>query len=135
VNRRAMFVLHVRPEPGVDAIRNLRGWLKQGLRTFGLRCIDVKQQESEMAFNLRDTETQDSNTVPAGIYLLTTHANKRGGFGDDGSLVLAKSERTMMLELEYTIELECTTVNGKKVWNREHTAEHSWIGSRWSSAT
>jgi hypothetical protein len=132
VNRRSVFVLHVQPEPGVDAIRNLRGWLKQGLRTFGLRCLGIEEaqtQESDMAFNLRDTETQDSNTVPPGIYLLQTHVHKRGGFGDDHSLVLAKSQRTMMLELEHTIEMECKITNGKKAWDHEHVGRTllDWI--------
>jgi hypothetical protein len=50
-----MFVLRVRPEPGVDAIRNLRGWLKQGFRSFGLRCLSVEEthSEGEMKMDMR----------------------------------------------------------------------------------
>jgi hypothetical protein len=38
---RAVYVLTVRPEPGVDSIRALRAWLKIGLRTFGLKCVGL----------------------------------------------------------------------------------------------
>jgi hypothetical protein len=41
---RPVYMLRVRPEPGVvDAIRALRGWLKLGLRTFGLRCVSIEE--------------------------------------------------------------------------------------------
>jgi hypothetical protein len=42
-----MFALRIRAEPGVDAIRALRGWLKVGLRTFGLRCVEITPKEKE----------------------------------------------------------------------------------------
>jgi hypothetical protein len=48
---RPVFCVHVQAEPGVDAIRNLRAWLKRGLREFGLRCVsikEVKQKETNM---------------------------------------------------------------------------------------
>jgi hypothetical protein len=45
---RPIFVVQVRAEPGVDAIRALRAWLKTGLRVFGLRCVGIQQQESVM---------------------------------------------------------------------------------------
>ena len=41
---RRIFALRVRIEPGVDAIRNLRRWLKLGLRQFGIRCIDAREE-------------------------------------------------------------------------------------------
>jgi hypothetical protein len=41
---RSVFVLQVRPEPGVpDVIRSLRSWLKQGLRAHGLRCVSIEE--------------------------------------------------------------------------------------------
>ena len=41
---RPVFVLQVRPEPGVpDVIRSLRSWLKQGLRAHGLRCVSIEE--------------------------------------------------------------------------------------------
>src|SRR4051812_31832226 len=41
---RSVFVLQVRPEPGVpDVIRSLCSWLKQGLRAHGLRCVSIEE--------------------------------------------------------------------------------------------
>jgi hypothetical protein len=40
-------------EPGVDVIRSLRAWLKVGLRTFGLRCVAIKQQEKNEMVDVR----------------------------------------------------------------------------------
>ena len=40
---RPIFVLRLRPEPGADAIRNLRGLLKIALRRFRLRCIGIEE--------------------------------------------------------------------------------------------
>jgi hypothetical protein len=45
---RPVFVLRLRPEPGVDAPRALRGMrilLKIALRRFGLRTIEARQEE------------------------------------------------------------------------------------------
>ena len=39
----AVFLLTLRPEPGTDSIRALRGLLKIALRRFGLRCIAVRE--------------------------------------------------------------------------------------------
>jgi hypothetical protein len=38
------YVLTVQPLPGVDAIRALRWGLKTLLRRYGLRCVDLSQQ-------------------------------------------------------------------------------------------
>jgi hypothetical protein len=41
---RPVFALQVRPEPDVsDVIRSLRVWLKQGLRSHGLRCVSIEE--------------------------------------------------------------------------------------------
>src|SRR5262245_55625802 len=48
-SERTTYVVTVRPEPGVDDIRALRGWLKRGLRDFGLRCIGITPQKQEIA--------------------------------------------------------------------------------------
>jgi hypothetical protein len=42
-----MFVLTLRPLPGVDAIRALRWVLKGLLRQHGLRCVDLGKQSHE----------------------------------------------------------------------------------------
>jgi hypothetical protein len=38
------YVVRLRPEPGVDAVRALRGMLKQALRRFGLRAVEVREE-------------------------------------------------------------------------------------------
>jgi hypothetical protein len=56
-DERASYLLMVRAEPGVDAIRALRAWLKMGLRAFGLRCVEVREElqtkEAVMAIDMR----------------------------------------------------------------------------------
>lgn len=45
-NQRPVFRVRLRPEPHVtDAIRNLRALLKAALRRFGMRAVDVVQEE------------------------------------------------------------------------------------------
>jgi hypothetical protein len=43
MKRRPTFIIHLRPEPRVDAARALRGALKVLLRRFGLRAVDVRR--------------------------------------------------------------------------------------------
>jgi hypothetical protein len=49
---RPVFILHIRAEPGgsgePSVIRRVKAWLKRGLRDYGLRCVSIKQEESEM---------------------------------------------------------------------------------------
>ena len=41
-----MFVLTLRPLPGVDRIRSLR-WVRKGLlRQHGMRCVDLREIKS-----------------------------------------------------------------------------------------
>jgi hypothetical protein len=40
---RSVFTLQVQSEPGVDVIRNLRRWLKIGLRSLGLKCTSIEE--------------------------------------------------------------------------------------------
>jgi hypothetical protein len=42
-----MFMLCVRARPNIDAIKALRGWLKSGLRNFGLCCVSIEEVESK----------------------------------------------------------------------------------------
>ena len=44
--QRPVFVLHLRPEPGVDAERALRRLLKTALRAFGLRALACQPARS-----------------------------------------------------------------------------------------
>jgi hypothetical protein len=46
--RRITYRLLVRAEPDVvDEIRALRGWLKQGLRMFGMKCLNITPNDKE----------------------------------------------------------------------------------------
>ncbi len=98
---RPVVTVQVRAEPGVDLIRALRGWLKIGLRNFGLRCITIKQ-EDEMAYDLNEAEKQQGGTVPEGIYALEARI-KPGGAGDDYLLRRSKNGALEMLQLELKV--------------------------------
>jgi hypothetical protein len=50
---RPAYVLKVRAEPGVNDIRALRAWLKIGLRTFGLRCVEIEQSNRRVKMDMR----------------------------------------------------------------------------------
>jgi hypothetical protein len=41
------YLIRLRPQPGVDAIRALRAALKVLLRRFGLKAIEVKEEKSK----------------------------------------------------------------------------------------
>jgi hypothetical protein len=43
--KRPVFIIKARAEPGIDPIRALRAALKVLLRRFGLRVIDIREQE------------------------------------------------------------------------------------------
>jgi hypothetical protein len=114
---RPVFALRVRAEPDTrDEIRRLRAWLKRGLRDFGLRCLDIHQEQGRttMAINLNDTPTQrDRELAPPGVYCLKAEVTP-GGAGDGGILRRAKNGRSLMLELK------CEVVGGK------HAGRYIW---------
>jgi hypothetical protein len=41
--QRPVFVLHLRPEPDIDAVKALRALLKLSLRKFGMRCTSIAE--------------------------------------------------------------------------------------------
>jgi hypothetical protein len=53
---RPVFVVHLRPEPRVDAIRALRHGLKTLHRRFGLRAVSVVQDGTDHAVELAGEE-------------------------------------------------------------------------------
>jgi len=112
-----MFALRVRAEPGVDAIRGLRAWLKRGLREYGLRCLEIQQvndrENEDMAINLNDADDQDRSVMPPGPCWVKSRV-KRGNSGDDGLLRLAKNQHSLMLELEYVV-IDDDEWRGKKI--------------------
>jgi hypothetical protein len=52
--KRPAYLLVVRPEPGVDDICALRGWLKVGLRHFGLKCLGVTPKHGDVTMDARE---------------------------------------------------------------------------------
>jgi hypothetical protein len=47
MSERPTFIVHLRPEPGVeDPIRSLRHFLKRALRSWGLRCVDIREERA-----------------------------------------------------------------------------------------
>jgi hypothetical protein len=42
----AAFTVTLRPLPGCDGVRALRALLKRALRTYGLKCTDIRGGES-----------------------------------------------------------------------------------------
>jgi hypothetical protein len=113
---RLMFALRVRAEPGVDAIRSLRAWLKRGLRDHGLRCLEIQQvndKESDMAINLNDADDQNRSVMPPGAEWVRARI-KRGNSGENGLLTLQKNQHGLMLVLELTV-LDNDKWRGKKI--------------------
>ena len=114
---RPVYVLQVRAEPGVDATRALRAWLKTGLQMYGLRCVEVREepqtQEAIMPIDLTDTKSQ-SDPIPAGVYRLRAEL-MAGTAGTDHLLKVARNGVDLMLVLE------CTVIEGKhrgrKLWD------------------
>jgi hypothetical protein len=55
-NERITYLLTIRAEPGVDAVRSLRALLKAMLRTYGLRCVKLQEdkQQGRMTMDMRD---------------------------------------------------------------------------------
>jgi hypothetical protein len=48
--KRPVFVLRLRPEPRVtDPVRALRSALKRLLRSYGLRCVDIREDHEEVS--------------------------------------------------------------------------------------
>jgi hypothetical protein len=50
---RSVFTLRVRAAADIDEVRALRGWLKVGFRTFGLRCLEIEQSNRRTKMDMR----------------------------------------------------------------------------------
>jgi hypothetical protein len=103
---RPVYLVHVRAEPGVAAVRSLRGWLKAGLRHFGLRCVGAIEEQTNkeitMPYDLNTAEKEGGSTIPPNLYWLMAKV-KPGGAGDDYMLRRSKNHCLEMLELELTV--------------------------------
>jgi hypothetical protein len=71
-HKRPVFVLALRPEPRVDAIRALRVPLKVLLRPFGLRAIRIEEREAD---DVKATLNCSRSCLPLGIFLLRNAAH------------------------------------------------------------
>jgi len=117
---RLMFALRVRAEPGVDAVRSLRAWLKRGLRDYGLRCVRIQQvnderENDDMTINLNDADDQDRSVMPPGAYWMKARV-RPGNTGPDGLLRLAKNGFSLMLNLELVV-IDDDEWRGKKIFD------------------
>jgi hypothetical protein len=60
---RRQFVLTLRPEPGVDAIRSLRWGLKSLLRRHGLRCVAIMEVPPETQLEELDHHARSATSA------------------------------------------------------------------------
>jgi hypothetical protein len=121
-DERVVFVLRVRAEDGVDEIRALRAWLKQGLREFGLVCVEVCEEN-----NQRRRLTMDMRKY-ASTYIKSD--NVRDGPIQTRIVNVFESEQygRPVLELETGSQFTLNDGNTNtliKAWGLESTA---WIG-------
>ena len=47
IANRPVFVLRLQPLPEVDTIKALRALLKRALRSYGLRCVGLREEPSD----------------------------------------------------------------------------------------
>ena len=60
---RLVYMLQVRAEPGVDAIRVLRTWLKIGLQSFGLKCVAIEQGNRRIEMTMDDMRKYGTHVI------------------------------------------------------------------------
>jgi hypothetical protein len=109
---RPTFVLRVRPEPGVEPIRALRAWLKNGLRAHGLRAISIEektttdqpepQTKMETLMPVDFNKVKEDEPFPAGIYHLRATL-LAGAAGSEGLLKQSQNSIIQLLVLEYKV--------------------------------
>jgi len=58
---RPVYVLELRPEPGINPVLALRALLKVTLRRFGMRCISARESSSEENGHEEEQTTYSSN--------------------------------------------------------------------------
>jgi hypothetical protein len=117
---RPVFALRVRAEPGVAVIRSLRGWLKQGLREFGLRCVSIEEVTKE-------DEMVDVRKYTSG---LITPDEVRDGPIETKIVGVYISEKhdVPVLELETGDQFFAWPGNGRKLARAYGDNSDDWIG-------
>ena len=117
---RPVFVLRMQAEPGVEVIRSLRGWLKQGLREFGLRCVSIEEVTKE-------DEMVDMRKYTSG---LITPDEVRDGPIEARiiSVYISEKHDVPVLELETGDQFFVWPQNGKKLARAYGYNSDDWIG-------
>jgi hypothetical protein len=54
---RVAYVLRLVAQPGVDAVRALRLLLKRALRSYGLKCVDLREEQ------IADQQTEKDHEI------------------------------------------------------------------------
>jgi hypothetical protein len=70
---RPTFLIRLRAEPGIDAVRALRGFLKLALRRYGLRAIEAREERTNMSV-YRDK----INKLKSGVYKVADFQGNNG---------------------------------------------------------
>src|SRR5262245_56138927 len=117
--RRTTYSLTVRALPGVDEIRALRGWLKTGLRHYGIRCVSITPNDEEKTMDARKyaskyVKPDDVRDGPIVTRIVNVFEDDRYG--------------RLMLELEMGAQFPLNAGNARilmKAWGYDTDA---WIG-------
>ena len=117
---RPVFVLRMQAEPGVEVIRSLRGWLKQGLREFGLRCVSIEEVTKE-------DEMVDMRKYTSG--LITPDEVRDGPIeARIVSVYISEKHDVPVLELDTGDQFFVWPQNGKKLARAYGYNSDDWIG-------
>jgi len=120
VTERPTYLLVVRAENGVDAIRVLRAWLKIGLRSFGLRCVEITPKEKEKTsmdmrqFAAKFIKPDQVRDGPIQTRIVAVLENERYG--------------RPMLELENGAQFTLNESNNNTLINAWGYESNDWIG-------
>jgi hypothetical protein len=146
-DERPVYILKIRPEPGVDHIRALRLWLRRGLRIFGLRCVGITPSEEETTMvdarkyaakyvkpdNVRDSpiQTRIVNVFEEERYgrlMLELETGSQFGLNDGNTNTLIKAwghDTDVWIGLELALEL-----GTYKDWREEPPTEKETVKVR-----
>ena len=119
-NERPTYLLIVRAELGIDAIRALRAWLKIGLRSFGLRCLEITPREKETAmvdmrkFAAKYIKPDQVRDGPIQTRIIAVLENERYG--------------RPMLELENGAQFTLNESNNNTLINAWGYESDDWVG-------
>jgi hypothetical protein len=120
-NERPVYVLMVRAERGVDSVRALRAWLKIGLRTFGLRCVEVQESKHQGSVEMDARKYASKYVRPDNVRDAVVRTRILNVFEDE-------RYGNLMLELETGSQFRLNDGNTNvliKAWGHD---TNGWIG-------